>query len=108
MEIHKGKPFTDIRAALRKACEEAGVVYSRPVKDGFVFHDLRRTFNTNMRKAGVSESVIMAITGHSTRAMFDRYNTIDADDTRQAVDRLQVFLENVDQNVDHAKKADRI
>ncbi len=36
-------------------------------------------FNTNMRKAGVEESAIMAITGHSTRQMFDRYNTIDDD-----------------------------
>ena len=45
-----------------------------------------------MRKAGVPESVIMEITGHSTREMFDRYNTIDEDDTRKAVDQLEVYL----------------
>jgi hypothetical protein len=44
------------------------------------------------------ESVIMAITGHSTRKMFDRYNKVDMDDTRQAVNSLEVFLQNVDQN----------
>jgi integrase len=70
------------------------------VKGGFVFHDLRRTFNTNMRKAGVAESVIMEITGHSTREMFDRYNTIDVEDTRKAVNQMGYFLENLDQNVD--------
>ncbi|MFZ7126957.1 MAG: integrase [Desulfobacterales bacterium] len=99
---YKGKPFTDIRASLKQACKAAGVAYGRFVKDGFIFHDLRHTFNTNMRKAGVAESVIMAITGHSTRAMFDRYNTIDLDDTQQAVDRLQAYLGKCCQSVDQA------
>jgi len=53
-----------------------------------------------MRKAGVSESVIMEVTGHSTREMFDRYNTIYEDDTRKAVDQMTTFLQNVDQPVD--------
>ena len=44
----------------------------------------------------------MEITGHSTREMFDRYNTVDAEDARQAVDQLQSFLKSVDQNVDQA------
>lgn len=70
------------------------------MKGGFIFHDLRHTFNTNMRKAGVSESVIMEVTGHSTREMFDRYNTIYEDDTRKAVDQMTTFLQNVDQPVD--------
>ncbi len=46
-----------------------------------------------MRKAGVSEGVIMKITGHSTREMFDRYDTIDKDDTRKAVKQLEGFLQ---------------
>jgi integrase len=95
-----GKPFRYFRHGLTKACENAGVKYGRFEKGGFVFHDLRHTFNTNMRKAGVPESVIMSITGHSTREMFDRYNTIDIDDTKCAVDHLESYLENVDQTVD--------
>ena len=59
-----------------------------------------------MRKAGVPESVIMEITGHSTREMFDRYNTIDADDAKEAIRKFEKFLQsaksNVDQNVDQA------
>jgi len=78
----------------------AGIPYGRFTKDGFVFHDLRHTFNTYMRKSGVPESVIMEITGHSTRTMFDRYNTIDLEDTRQAVDQMGAYLKSVDQTVD--------
>ena len=53
-----------------------------------------------MRKAGVAESVIMRMTGHSSREMFDRYNTVDEEDMRGAFDQMRTFLENVDQNVD--------
>jgi integrase len=102
--LHRGGPVVDIRAALKKACKGAGITYGRFAKDGFVFHDIRRTFNTNMRKAGVAESVIMAVTGHSPREMFDRYNTVDQEDTRGAVKRLQDYLSNVDQTVDQSVK----
>jgi len=104
--LFKGRPVKDIRTALRKACKQAGIEYGRFAKSGFVFHDLRHTFNTNMRKAGVPESVIMKITGHSTREMFDRYNTIDQEDTREAVGRLETFLASVDQNVDQDQKTE--
>ena len=71
---------------LREACNSAGIIYGRFKKGGFIYHDFRHTFNTNMRKAGVPESVIMKITGHSSRAMFDRYNTVDEGDPRQAIE----------------------
>jgi len=89
---YKGAPFHDIRFGLKSACEEAGIKYGAKVEGGFVFHDLRHTFNTNMRKAGVTESVIMKITGHSTREMFDRYNTVDHTDISQAAKQLGGFL----------------
>ncbi len=90
--LYKGKPLTHIRTGLRKACVDAGIEYGRFKKDGFVFHDLRHTFNTYMRKAGTPESVIMSITGHSTREMFDRYNTIDREDKKEAVKSLEKYL----------------
>ena len=34
----------------------------------------------------------MKITEHSTREMFDRYDKIDAEDKKEAVDQLEVFL----------------
>jgi hypothetical protein len=55
-----------------------------------------------MRKSGVPESVIMKITGHSTREMFLRYDSVDNEDARKAVDQMEGFLKSVDQNVDQA------
>lgn len=90
---YKGKPIKDLRAALQRACQKVGIPYGRFVKDGFVFHDLSHTFNTYIRKAGAPESVIMRITGHSTREMFDRYNTVDVEDARQAIDQFREYLQ---------------
>jgi len=102
--LYNGKPLGEFKKSLQQACEKAKILFGRDTEGGFVFHDLRHTFNTNMRKAGVQESVIMKITGHSTRKMFDRYNTIDAQDARDAVDQLETFFEKVDQKVDQAAK----
>jgi hypothetical protein len=41
-----------------------------------------------MRKAGVDTSLIMAITGHKTMAMFRRYNRIDLSDGIEAIKKL--------------------
>ncbi len=89
---YAGKPIKDVRTALRNACEKAEIPYGRAKEDGFIFHDIRHTFNTYMQKAGVREKVIMEITGHSTREMFDRYTTVDSQDTRQAMDRFREFI----------------
>jgi hypothetical protein len=53
-----------------------------------------------MRRSGVPELVIMKITGHSTREMFLRYDSVDAEDTNKAIEQMEGFLESVDQNVD--------
>ena len=89
---YKGKPIVfNFTRSLEKACKAAGIKYGRFEKGGFIFHDLRHTFNTNMRKAGVAETVIMKITGHSTREMFDRYNTVDSEDLKKASDQISKF-----------------
>ena len=98
--LFKGKQIRDIRTALKRACRDAGIPYGRNTRGGFVFHDTRHCSNTNMRRAGVPESVIMKITGHSTREMFLRYDTVDDQDNRKAVDQMEGFLKSVDQNVD--------
>jgi integrase len=100
--LHRGKPMHDLRDGLRRACKAAGIAYGREAQDGFTFHDLRHSFNTHMRKAGVPESVIMEITGHSTREMFDRYNTVDHDDVQNAASQMEVLFASVDQSVDQA------
>ncbi|MGO9370835.1 MAG: tyrosine-type recombinase/integrase [Syntrophobacteraceae bacterium] len=87
------------RRDMQRACKLARIPYGRKVRGGFTPHDLRHTFNTYMRKAGVAQSVIMKITGHSTDQMFRRYNTIDSEDAREAMSRLNGFL-NLDQTLD--------
>jgi integrase len=57
--------------------------------DNLRFHDLRHTFNTNMRKAGVDQSVIMKITGHKRPKIFQRYNTVDLIDAKEACQKLE-------------------
>ena len=49
------------------------------------FHDLRRSFVTNARRRGVPESVVMRMSGHRTRNVFDRYNVVEDEDVRTAV-----------------------
>ena len=45
-----------------------------------------------MRRAGVAETVIMKITGHRTRGVFERYNITDQSDTRQAGRMAEEYL----------------
>ncbi|MBW2048776.1 MAG: tyrosine-type recombinase/integrase [Deltaproteobacteria bacterium] len=105
--MYRGKPLQSIGRALENACKDAEIPYGCKAENGFTFHDLMHTFNTNMRKAGVAESVIMKITGHSTREMFDRYNTVDTEDAIKAVDQMEVFFQNVTQNVKQASNFSR-
>ena len=83
--IYKWKPVKSISNSFKRACKKAGI-------EDFKFHDLRHTFNTNMRKARVERSVIMKITGHKTISMFETYNTGDMDDAYEAIRRLDDYL----------------
>ena len=75
----------NFRESWDQACARAEV-------PDLLFHDLRRTAVRNLRRAGVPESVIMKITGHRTRTVFERYNIADQTDTQQAGRLAEVFL----------------
>ena len=90
--LYKGSSLKSIRAILQKTCKDVGIPYGRNTKNGVIFHDLRHTFNTNMRKAGTHDTITMDITGHSTREMFDRYNTVDEAEKAEAVKRMESYL----------------
>jgi integrase len=90
--LFRGLPLVDIRDGFRRACAKAGIPYGRNKVGGLTFHDLRHTYVTNMRRAGVAESVIMKITGHSTREMFDRYNFVDEADAEEAMEQFRTMI----------------
>ena len=77
--------WKDIRKVFRRACKAVKLT-------GVWFHDLRRSFVTNARRRGVPESVVMRMSGHRTRAVFDRYNIVEEDDLRDAVKRIEAGI----------------
>ena len=80
-----GIPIRRWRTAWRTACQAAGV----PTR---FLHDCRRTAARNLIRASVPERVAMLLTGHKSRAIFDRYNIIHEQELLDAGDQLVAYL----------------
>jgi integrase len=84
----RGTPYHPnmISAGFQQACCRARVTNA-------VFHDLRHTFVTNMRRARVDTITAMAISGHRSLAVFRRYNTISGHDLQAAIRQLDTYMD---------------
>ena len=80
-----GVPVRRWRTALRDACREAQVPHR-------LLHDCRRTAARNLIRAGVPERIAMLLTGHKTRAVFDRYNIVNEQELLTAGERLAAYI----------------
>lgn len=68
-----------------RATKEAGL-------EGLRFHDLRHSFVTNARRAGIDRKRIKSISGHVSDKIFDRYNHVYEKDILDAAQRISSFL----------------
>jgi len=80
-----GKRVGDFRKAWATVCRKAGI-------SDRILYDFRRTAIRNMIRAGVPERVAMAISGHRTRAVFDRYNITSEQDLQEAASRVSAYV----------------
>jgi integrase len=83
-----GKRVGEFRKLWKTACKKAGL-------QGKHVYDLRRTAVRNLVRAGVEETVAMKISGHRTRAVFDRYNITSDEDIRRAVVKTAQYVSNL-------------
>jgi integrase len=87
---------TNLAKEWHKACAAVGLGKLEKVEgkkfsrySGLIIHDLRRSAIKNLMKAGVSEKVAMAISGHKTRTVFDRYHIVDSADVVEAMRKVE-------------------
>jgi hypothetical protein len=125
-----GIPVRTLRDAWEKACTDAGVGLvcvdcATPVQagapcikcsgkrtryTGLIFHDLRRTAARNLRRARISETVIMKIGGWRTRSVFERYALVSRGDIVDAIRKLQINRQEsqISHEIGHGAQPDQI
>ncbi len=92
-----GIRLADYYSAWHSACARAardaqGAIVRPHLLDGErIPYDFRRTAVRNLVRAGVPEKTAMLLTGHKTRAVFDRYDIINEADLRTAVRKLAAY-----------------
>lgn len=104
-----GEPVLNFRGLWYALCEKAGLgQWTKEGKwAGLIFHDLRRSAVRNMVRRGVSERVAMAISGHKTRSIFDRYNIVNDKDLADAASKIEIGASAVRAEFRHSPKREQ-
>ena len=74
------QPVKSWRTAWRTLTKKAGL-------PGLRFHDMRHQLITELGESGASDQIIMAIAGHVSRRMLDRYSHVRLEAKRQALEK---------------------
>ena len=82
------------RTAWRTLTKKAGL-------SGFRFHDLRHCAITQLAENGTSDSTIMAIAGHVSRRMLERYSHVRMEAKRTAMEALAVSTKTAGYDTNH-------
>jgi integrase len=81
----KSGHVTDPKKAIKRVLEAADIPYGRNVKNGFIFHDLRRTLGSWQAIKGASLAVIGKSLNHSSVQATQVYARLSDDPVRQSV-----------------------
>ena len=82
------------RSAWRTLTKKAGL-------PGFRFHDLRHCAITQLAEGGTSDSTIMAIAGHVSRRMLERYSHVRMEAKRNAMEALAASTKTAGYDTNH-------
>jgi integrase len=82
------------RSAWRTLTKRAGL-------PGFRFHDLRHCAITQLAEGGTSDSTIMAIAGHVSRRMLERYSHVRMEAKRNAMEALAASTKTAGYDTNH-------
>ena len=68
---------------------------------GFRFHDLRHCAITQLAESGTSDSTTMAIAGHVSRRMLERYSHVRMEAKRTAMEALATSTKTAGYDTSH-------
>jgi integrase len=93
-EFNPTKPLKSWRSAWRTLTKKAGLV-------GFRFHDLRHCAITQLAESGAADSTIMAIAGHVSKRMLERYSHVRMEAKRKALEALSTSTRTTGYDTKH-------